>query len=82
MADPELPLTPRAKRTLLVAERIARDHGHAYIGTEHVMLAMLADPDGIGGGTIHRLGSAEAARAEIERVLESDGYAGGPEHSA
>ena len=69
-----LPLTPRAERTMEVAERIARDHGHDYIGTEHLMLALLAHPKGIGGGTIHRLGIAEAVRAEIERILASEGY--------
>ena len=76
MSDPALPLTPRAKRTLVVAARIARSYGHDYVGTEHLMLALLADPNGIGGGTIHRLGTAEAARAEITRIIESDGYSG------
>lgn len=69
-----LPLTPRAERMLAVAEHIARDHGHDYIGTEHLMLALLADPKGIGGRTIHRLGIADAVRAEIERILGSEGY--------
>jgi hypothetical protein len=38
------------------------------------VLALLADPNGIGGGTVHRLGSADALRAEIERILDTDGY--------
>jgi ATP-dependent Clp protease ATP-binding subunit ClpA len=74
MPGPELPLTPRAKRTLREAARIARQWGHDYVGTEHLMLALLADPNGIGGGTVHRLGSADALRAEIERILDTDGY--------
>ena len=77
MSDPELPLTPRTKRTLLEAARIAREWGHGYVGTEHVMLAILADPAGIGGGAVHRVGKAEAVRAEIEQILESDSYSGG-----
>ena len=74
MADPELPLTPRAKRTLLVAEGLAHEHGHDYLGTEHLMLALLADPAGIGGGSVHRLGHHEAVRDEIVRIIESDSY--------
>jgi ATP-dependent Clp protease ATP-binding subunit ClpA len=80
MPGPELPLTPRAKRTLREADRIARMWGHTYVGTEHLMLALLADPNGIGGGTVHRLGSAEAVRAEIERILDSDGYSRPADH--
>jgi hypothetical protein len=38
---------------------------------------LLADPAGIGGGAVHRVGNAEAVRAEIERILESDSYSGG-----
>ena len=71
-----LPQTPRAERTMEVAERIARDYGHDYIGTEHLMLALLADEHGIGGGAVHRVGAAEAVRAEITGILESDSYSG------
>ena len=77
MAGAELPLTPRAKRTLQEADRIAREWGHTYVGTEHLMLALLADPKGIGGGTVYRLGSTDAVRTEIERILGSDSYSGG-----
>jgi len=76
MADPELPLTPRVKHTLEEAARIARSWGHGYVGTEHLMLALLADDHGIGGGAVHRVGAAEAVRAEITGILESDSYSG------
>jgi len=46
------------------------------------MLALLADPAGIGGGAVHRLGRAEAVRAEIERILASDSYSGGADYRA
>jgi ATP-dependent Clp protease ATP-binding subunit ClpC len=82
MAGTELPLTPRTRRTLHEAARIAGEWGHAYVGTEHVMLALLADPAGIGGGAVHRLGRAEAVRAEIERILASDSYSGGAYYRA
>ena len=74
MPGPELPMTPRAQRTLREAARIAGQWGHDYVGTEHLMLALLADPDGIGGGSVHRVGAAQAVRTEIERILDTDGY--------
>jgi ATP-dependent Clp protease ATP-binding subunit ClpA len=76
MPDPDLPLTPRTKHTLDEAARIARACGHGYIGTEHLMLALLEDPDGIGGGSAHQLGVAQSLRDEILRIIESDDYSG------
>jgi ATP-dependent Clp protease ATP-binding subunit ClpA len=64
--------------TLTRAGQLARGRGHDYLGTEHMILALLDDPDGIAGGTIHRLGYASAIRDEIIRIMDSDGYAGRP----
>lgn len=69
-----LPLTPRMDATLKRATRIAAERGHDYLGTEHVLLALLDDPDGIAGGVIDRLGFAQAARTEVERILNHPGY--------
>jgi ATP-dependent Clp protease ATP-binding subunit ClpA len=63
------------KQTLTRAGRLARERGHAYLGTEHVILALLDDPAGIAGGVIHRLGYAAAIRDEVIRIIEIDGYA-------
>lgn len=68
------PLTPRMETTLRRASEIATARGHGYLGTEHILLALLDDPDGIAGGVLHRLGAADKARAEIERILASPGY--------
>jgi len=76
MTEPDPPRTPRAKRTLVIAVRIAGAYGHGYVGTEHRMLALLDDPDGIGGGSVHRLGHAQAVRDAIVRIIEKDGYSG------
>ena len=54
---------------------MARDRGHDYLGTEHILFALLDDPYGIAGGVLHRLGCAYAVRDEIPRIIESDGYA-------
>ena len=43
----ELPLTPRAKRVLASANRFAETNKHCYIGTEHVLLGLLAETDGL-----------------------------------
>lgn len=78
MTDNTLELTPRMDHTLTRAGQLARGRGHDYLGTEHMILALLDDPDGIAGGAIHRLGYASAIRDEIVRIMNSDGYAGRP----
>lgn len=68
------PLTPRMATTLRRASEIATARGHRYLGTEHMLLALLDDFDGIAGGVLHRLDAADKARAELERILSSPGY--------
>lgn len=67
-------LTPRMKRTIWRAGELARARGHDYLGIEHLILALIDDPDGIAGGVMHRLECAAAVRAEVIRIIESDGY--------
>lgn len=69
-------LTPRMERTLRRAGELARARGHEYLGTEHMILALIDDPDGIAGGVMQRLGVADAVRAKVARIIESDGHAG------
>jgi len=52
----EIPFTPRAKRTLELALKQARDLGHSYIGTEHLILAVTDDETGVGARVLKRLG--------------------------
>jgi ATP-dependent Clp protease ATP-binding subunit ClpA len=75
MTDRTPPLTPRMQRTLERAGDFARARHHDYLGTEHMLLAILEDPEGIAGGVIHRLGFAMAIHDEVVRLIESDGYA-------
>jgi hypothetical protein len=42
-----LTLTPRLRRSLRAAAKAAHDRGHSFLGTEHVLLGLLAEPDGI-----------------------------------
>jgi ATP-dependent Clp protease ATP-binding subunit ClpC len=69
-------LTPRMKRTIGRAGELARARGHDYLGTEHLILALIEDPNGIAGGVMHRLECATAVREEVIRIIESDGYSG------
>ena len=75
MPDQPVKLTSRMKHTLTHAGKLARSRGHDYLGTEHVLLALIDDPRGIAGGVIHRFGYADAIRDEVIRIIESDGYA-------
>jgi ATP-dependent Clp protease ATP-binding subunit ClpC len=43
----EIPFTPRAKRVLENSIEESRDLGHGYVGTEHILLALLDEDDGV-----------------------------------
>src|SRR5256885_17062716 len=45
----ELPYTSRAKKVLELAMLEARELGHSYVGTEHLLLGILREQSGIGG---------------------------------
>jgi ATP-dependent Clp protease ATP-binding subunit ClpC len=62
------------KRTMWRAGELARARGHDYLGTEHLILALIEDANGIAGATMERLGCADAVRDEVIRIIESDGY--------
>jgi ATP-dependent Clp protease ATP-binding subunit ClpC len=68
--------TPRVQRVLRHAERIAREQGHDYIGTEHLLLGLFAEPDGIAAQVLTRLNVTAAADALVREVMASPGYAG------
>ena len=49
-------LTPRMQRTMERAAAVARENSQEVVGTEHVLLALIENANGIAGGTLHRLG--------------------------
>ncbi len=66
----ETGLTPRAKRVIELAIDEARNLGHNYIGTEHLLLGLLREGEGIAASVLDSLGvTLEKARAETNRVL-------------
>jgi ATP-dependent Clp protease ATP-binding subunit ClpC len=61
-----IPFTPRSKRVLELGLREALQLGHDIIGTEHLLLALIREEDGLAGQTLHDLGvHLDAARAEV-----------------
>ncbi|HAL63508.1 MAG TPA: ATP-dependent Clp protease ATP-binding protein ClpC, partial [Clostridiales bacterium] len=48
----ELALTPRSKRILEIAAMEARNMGHNYIGTEHILIGIIKDGDGVGANIL------------------------------
>jgi prophage maintenance system killer protein len=52
-----IPFTPRAKRVLELAVREAVQLGHLYVGTEHILLGLIREGDGVGWHVLNRLGA-------------------------
>ena len=52
----ELPLTPRSKRILEMSALEARRLNHSYIGTEHLLMAIIRDGDGVAAKILESLG--------------------------
>ncbi|HUV75750.1 MAG TPA: ATP-dependent Clp protease ATP-binding subunit [Dehalococcoidales bacterium] len=66
----ETGLTPRAKRVIELAIDEARNLGHNYIGTEHLLLGLLREGEGVAAGVLDSLGiTLERVRAEATNVL-------------
>jgi ATP-dependent Clp protease ATP-binding subunit ClpA len=58
-----IPFTPRAKKVLELSLRESLQLGHNYIGTEHILLGLLREGDGVAAQVLVRLG------ADLNRVL-------------
>jgi ATP-dependent Clp protease ATP-binding subunit ClpC len=70
MSSGETGLTPRARRVIELAIDEARRLGHGYIGTEHLLLGLLREGEGVAAGVLDSFGiTLERARTEVERVL-------------
>ncbi|MCL0058920.1 ATP-dependent Clp protease ATP-binding subunit [Dehalococcoidia bacterium] len=66
----EVGLTPRAKKVIELAVDEARYLNHNYIGTEHLLLGLLREGEGVAAGVLGNLGiTLEKSRAEITRLL-------------
>jgi|SanBayMetagenome_1026888.scaffolds.fasta_scaffold02439_2 serine/threonine protein kinase len=64
----EIPFTPRAKRVLELSLEEARQLGHNYIGTEHLLLGLIREGEGVGVRVLENLG-ADLAKVRTEVIL-------------
>jgi ATP-dependent Clp protease ATP-binding subunit ClpC len=70
VATGQIPFTPRAKRVLELSLREALALGHNYIGTEHVLLGLAREGDGVGARILESFGAdAELLREEVLAML-------------
>lgn len=68
------PFTPRAKRVLELSLREALDLKHHYIGTEHLLLGILSEGEGVGAQVLVQLGAElPDVRARVLEVLSGAG---------
>src|SRR5262249_22962541 len=73
-----IPFTPRAKKVLEMALREALELGHNYIGTEHILLGLLREGEGVGAQILVRRGAAlPAVRQRVVSALNKAGTASG-----
>jgi ATP-dependent Clp protease ATP-binding subunit ClpC len=72
----EIGLTPRAKKVIELAVDEARRLNHHYIGTEHLLLGLVREGEGIAAGVLESLGvSLEKVRTQVMQVVnQSGGY--------
>jgi ATP-dependent Clp protease ATP-binding subunit ClpC len=73
-----IPFTPRAKKVLELSLREALQLGHNYIGTEHILLGLIREGEGVAAQVLQKLG------ADLNRVRQTviqllSGYSGGIE---
>ena len=69
---PDLPYTSRAKKVLELAMKEARELNHTYVGTEHLLLGLIAEGKGIAAQVLVEAGATlEVARNEVLRILGS-----------
>src|SRR5690242_8784440 len=70
-----IPFTPRAKKVLELSQREALQLGHNYIGTEHILLGLIREGEGVAAQVLVKLG-AELTRVRQQVIQLLSGYQG------
>ncbi|HSA01602.1 MAG TPA: ATP-dependent Clp protease ATP-binding subunit, partial [Candidatus Paceibacterota bacterium] len=66
-----IPYTPRVKKVLALAQKEAKKLGHTYVGTEHILLGLLVEGDGVAARVLKDLEiDIEQARQEVLKELD------------
>src|SRR3989449_578389 len=68
-----IPFTPRAKKVLELAQREALQLGHNYIGTEHILLGLIREGEGVAAQVLQKLG-ADLNRVRQQVIQLLSGY--------
>ncbi len=77
-ASGEIGLTPRSKKVIELAVDEARRLNHHYIGTEHLLIGLMREGEGVAAGVLESLGvSLEKVRAETNRISSQSVPQGG-----
>ncbi len=70
-----IPFTPRAKKVLELSLREALQLGHNYIGTEHILLGLIREGEGVAAQVLTKLG-ADLSRVRQQVIQLLSGYSG------
>ena len=66
--------TDRARRVVVLAQEEARLLNHSYIGTEHILLGLIHEGEGVAAKALESLGiSLEAVRNQVEEIIGQGG---------
>jgi ATP-dependent Clp protease ATP-binding subunit ClpC len=78
-----VPYTPRVKKVLQLAGSEARALNHSYVGTEHILLGLLREGEGVAARVLKNLNvDLEKTRVEIMKELDPNYQPGGEEKAA
>src|SRR4030043_2448890 len=78
-----IPFTPRAKKVLELSLREALQMGHNYIGTEHIMLGLLREGEGVAARVLNGMGvTLDNVKEKIKEILNKQSYYSEPEKVA
>lgn len=78
-----IPFTPRAKKVLELSLREALQLGHNYIGTEHILLGLLREGEGVAAQVLQKLGAdLNRVRQQVIQLLSGYSSEGGQKASA
>ncbi|MFO7929732.1 MAG: Clp protease N-terminal domain-containing protein, partial [Candidatus Humimicrobiaceae bacterium] len=65
-----IPFTPRAKKVLELSLREALQMGHNYIGTEHILLGLLREGEGVAARVLNSLGvTLDSVKVKVKEIL-------------
>jgi len=77
-----IPFTPRAKKVLELSLREALQMGHNYIGTEHILLGLLREGEGVAARVLNSMGiTLDNVKEKVKEILNRQSYYSEPERN-